>query len=157
MFTAKVVNFRKNAGEGPLGYFDILLGNSDDGEFTPLLTLKGAALRRAASTGKLFLAPPSKQRMDRKTNSPALNPTTGKPIYDPHYSIYEEKTGDKIRPTKAAYQLQDQIVAQAEALYNGLAAGDAGRGAPRPEKPMAKVAKTAPVAASNDDDDALPF
>jgi len=149
-----VTNFRKWEGSGTFGFFDI---NIDD-----VFVVRGCALKRKRDGG-YFWTGPSKPRQKKVqavvdgqtvTAYVAVLDDKNYPVYDAAFDLFTQKnaSGD-FKPTKAAFDVKDAVLAQAVAAYQGSATATAGIGV---RQAPAEVAQAVEGATGVADDD-LPF
>lgn len=155
MLKVKVINFRKSKKEGESlkGFFDVLVGDPSEGEFT--LVLRNCALKTKNAGGYWWQAP-AQVRLDKKTKEPVIDPKTGFKIYDAHYDITLTKKGEKYAPSHEGVTFKENVLTQAVAAYTESGEESNGRGG-APAK-----AAAAPAGRPTDDDffpddDDLPF
>lgn len=150
----RVVNFRRGPFKNVAAFFDVVLDNA--------LVVRGNALKQR-NDGKYYYQTKGIARIG-KDKQPALN-DEGFAIYDNVVDLYTEKSGEEWKPTQAAWDIRDQILAAAlEILQSDPAQENAGRGSAQ-SKGKAKVAagskantaKSVEGIEDEDNDNDLPF
>jgi len=160
-FAVRVMSGRLGSGSAKL-FFSVGVGVSgEDGSFRGALTVRDCVLREGGKGD--FVAWPSKPRVKRLPNTaPAQyeqQEVDGKPQWDNLADLYFEKAPsatEKGTATAEAWELRDEVLAQAQQLYAKLSGGDAGRGAAAPPGAATSVGGTAPKSIFGDSDEA-PF
>lgn len=143
MIAVQVANLRPGPFGQALAYFNVVVGNKEDGEFTGGLVLKDFVLKKKKDGSSYYWSPPAKQRL--KNGQPQKD-AKGFAIWDDYVSLFAEDSG----ATKLAHALRTSILDQAVQLYEAASGSNTGRGS----KPAAKAARPAPQEDLADD---LPF
>lgn len=151
----RVTNMRPVTYGNLLAYFDLAIEDA--------LVVKGMTFKRKTDDSAYYVQFPAKARMVKGTQEIAVD-EKGFKIYDNDVDLFLEKNAqDKYTPSKAAWAVKDEILAQATEAYES-SAGGRGTAAPK-AKSTAKVGKAAARTvesdttddADEDEDSDLPF
>jgi hypothetical protein len=155
MFAAKVVNLRPGPFGNALAYFNVVVGEEDNGEFTGALVLKDFVLKHKKDGTSYYWQAPAKKRM---RDGSAVKDAKGFDVWDEYMTLYAPD-GEK-QPTGLSFDTRSDITAQAVKLFEGSTKSASGRGSvPAKAAPAKRTGKPAPQESSSPTEleDDLPF
>lgn len=157
MFAVRVVNLRPGPFGNALAYFNVVVGEEDNGEFTGALVLKDFVLKYKKDGVSYFWQAPAKQRM---RDGQPVKDQKGYAIWDEYMTLFAPE-GEK-QPTGLSFDTRSEITTQAGKLYDAAKSATTGRGGAKPaakpvagKRPAAKAQVDAADPAELSDD--LPF
>lgn len=140
----RVEQLRRGPFGNALAFFNVAVGQDEDGDFQGALILRDFALKQKTDGSAFYFQAPSKLRKD-KAGNPVKN-DKGFNQYDDYIRLFSAPVkGGEAKITQLAWSVRDAIIEQATAAYEASETENAGRGA----KPAAKTpAKATPAKAA---------